>query len=175
MKSLCKLRKVQRREAPSREKLGRYIGTLNLLTYIIRCKVAILLQIIENFSHPKYEANKVYYDIALLKLERQIKFTDYRRPACLYRKQVLPAKMVATGWGKTGNGTFSKDLLKVNLTEVPIDECKKYYNSVESPSLPDGLNPKHMFCAGGGNTGADTCEVIERGGRCLLLSLIYVV
>jgi len=112
------------------------------------------LQIIEKISHPKYEQDKKDYDIALLKLERKIKYTDYRRPACLYRKQELPAEMVATGWGKTENGTLSQDLLKVTLPEVPFVECNKYYKYSVS------LNPKYMFCAGGLNTGADTCQVI---------------
>jgi len=72
-------------------------------------------------------------------------------------KKAVPAEMVATGWGKTENVTLSKDLLIATLREVPIVECQKYYTS--SATLPYGLIPKFMFCAGGRNTGADTCQV----------------
>ena len=33
--------------------------------------------------HPKYEKNKVYYDVALITPHRRIEFTEYVRPICL--------------------------------------------------------------------------------------------
>jgi len=118
------------------------------------------LQIIEKVTHPNYDPSRKDNNIGLVKLENKIEFTDYRRPACLYTNQeVLPAEMVATGWGKTENGTLSKDLLKVTLVEVPIDECKKKYNSLRSPSLPYALNLTYKFCAGERKTRADPCKV----------------
>jgi len=78
--------------------------------------------------------------------------------------------MVAWGWGDTKNGTLSKDMRKVTLREMPFDECKNHYKSRIDASLSDGLNPTHMFCAGGRNA-ADTFQVGAIGLRTSLAAI----
>lgn len=61
---------------------------------------------IEKFiSHPnsrKVEKKRIN-DIALIKLEKDVTFTNLIQPACLYIKRVINETLTATGWGYTGH------------------------------------------------------------------------
>jgi hypothetical protein len=70
------------------------------------------------FRHPGYVPPAHYNDIAILQLDRNVKFDGYVRPACLHVEQDIPAKEPeAVGWGLTGwseyspNDSRSSDLL----------------------------------------------------------------
>lgn len=53
--------------------------------------------------HPEYRYPQKYNDIALLKSDKRIQFSEVVRPACLYTKSHINQKTVsATGWGQTG-------------------------------------------------------------------------
>ena len=56
-------------------------------------------------QHPKYRtAAKAYYDIALIELDRTVKFSQTIQPACLYTKSDIPEfGLEVTGWGRTSN------------------------------------------------------------------------
>ena len=59
-------------------------------------------------QHPQYCTGTVYHDIALIELDRTVKFSQTIQPACLYTKSYIPeCGLEVTGWGKTSNnGTF---------------------------------------------------------------------
>lgn len=65
------------------------------------------VNIVKIFVHPKYKSPKKYYDIALMELEKDVKFTSNVQPACLWREfdtSSLGNKANVTGWGITKTG-----------------------------------------------------------------------
>uniref|UniRef100_A0A2S2RAS0 Serine protease snake n=1 Tax=Sipha flava TaxID=143950 RepID=A0A2S2RAS0_9HEMI len=134
------------------------LGELNYLTYndgTIHQDYRILQRII----HPSYQPSRAKYnDIALFRLEKKVKFTEYVRPICINTNHFLKtSSIIATGWGQTANGeAFSPDLLKVILNTVPAKICNKTYPKSITSKLPNGIDDDSMICAGS-NEGKDTC------------------
>lgn len=64
--------------------------------------------IIEKFiKHPEYKRPSKYNDIALIKLIKNIEFTQFIRPACLNTKPTLHEhSAIAIGFGKTAEGWY---------------------------------------------------------------------
>ena len=55
-------------------------------------------------SHPNYSIATAYDDIAIIELDRKVKFSDNVQPACLYNKDNVPSSgLKITGWGVTTN------------------------------------------------------------------------
>ena len=51
--------------------------------------------------HPDYVNNVFLNDIAVIRLERAVRFSDYIRPVCLPKAAVLTGTVcVVTGWGQ---------------------------------------------------------------------------
>jgi hypothetical protein len=54
--------------------------------------------------HPQYSSPRVYHDIALIELDRTVKFSEIIHPACLNTKSDIPEfGLEVTGWGLTSN------------------------------------------------------------------------
>lgn len=59
----------------------------------------------EVIQHPQYKPPAKYNDVALLKLDRQVEFNEFIRPACLHQTDNFQInKTVATGWGRIDYG-----------------------------------------------------------------------
>ena len=62
----------------------------------------------EVIVHESYdEPNRFSHDIALMKLERPVEFSDYIRPVCLNteaNETAIYTNCYATGWGRTAEG-----------------------------------------------------------------------
>jgi V8-like Glu-specific endopeptidase len=86
---------------------------------------------IEKFiNHEQYEKKEVYHDIALIKLKKNVEFTQNVRPACLSLSEIdAGTKLTVTGFGKTENKTLSAKLLKVDLTVITEESCKGEYGT----------------------------------------------
>ena len=55
-------------------------------------------------QHPQYCTGTVYHDIALIELDRTVKFSQTVQLACLNTKSDIPEfGLEVTGWGKTSN------------------------------------------------------------------------
>jgi secreted trypsin-like serine protease len=55
-------------------------------------------------QHPEYSTATVYHDIALIELDRTVKFSENIQPACLNTKSDIPEfGLQVTGWGATSN------------------------------------------------------------------------
>lgn len=109
--------------------------------------------------HPDYRYPLKYNDIALLRLNRTVRFTKYIRPACLFTKESKTQGVaVATGWGKTDYlaANTNNILLKVALNVFNNDFCQRAYK--RSNHLPEGIKST-MLCAGELKGGRDTCQV----------------
>ncbi|XP_055679891.1 CLIP domain-containing serine protease B15-like [Lutzomyia longipalpis] len=74
--------------------------------------------------HPQYNTSNLANDIALLRLSREIIYTDHIQPICLWAsnattnlRDIENRMATAVGWGSTENDTLS-DVLR--YTEIPI-------------------------------------------------------
>ena len=57
-------------------------------------------------QHPQYCTETVYHDIALIELDRKVKFSEIIQPACLNTKSDIPEfGLEVTGWGKTSDSS----------------------------------------------------------------------
>lgn len=116
-------------------------------------------EIVERVVHPNYNSTYVYNDIALFRLGEEVKFSAYVRPICLNTVQTFRFKTAtAIGWGRTStNGPISPDLLKVDLSPIPINQCKYSYPQSSNRRINLGIMEESMICAGDIRNGRDTC------------------
>ncbi|XP_037049377.1 serine protease snake-like [Bradysia coprophila] len=114
-------------------------------------------QIESVIAHPNYRHSSNYYDIALLRLNRQVTFTRFVRPACIWQSySINSTKAVATGWGQVEfAGDRSDDLRKVSLNIIDYTDCRQLYET--SKKLRRGI-VKSQLCAGHLQGGKDTCH-----------------
>ena len=79
------------------------------------------------FVHPNYNYYTYDYDIALIKLSKQVTFTDYVRPACLAESTNETAaytRCLVSGWGDTEIGTY---IIKLSLTYQFVQKQTNMY------------------------------------------------
>ncbi|KAI5747039.1 hypothetical protein M8J77_010447 [Diaphorina citri] len=115
-------------------------------------------KVVQVYPHPDYRSNVKYNDIALLRLDRTVEFSNSIRPACLYTSETTSMpRAIATGWGTVGFGDRSSDvLLKVGLNFIDSQKCASLYRSEQSSSLHKGIVDSQL-CAGELQGGYDTC------------------
>lgn len=119
--------------------------------------------------HPLYNPNSrnQVNDIALLRLERSIAYTDFVRPICLPLSPNLRAAtfdgivMDVAGWGKTENMSVSDLKLKAAVMGHTIDECRAVY------MRQNIILEESQICAGG-QEGVDSCRG-DSGGPLITL------
>ncbi|KAF2898727.1 hypothetical protein ILUMI_07448 [Ignelater luminosus] len=112
-------------------------------------KVDVAVQI----PHPFYSKRTGNNDIGLIRLAKDISYSDYIRPICLPPEN-LPAPpynslLTVAGWGITENNTASDIKLKVDIPLLTNDICKEKLDS-----KPVTAN---QLCAGG-DYGKDSCK-----------------
>jgi secreted trypsin-like serine protease len=113
----------------------------------------------ETIVHESYNPDDInqYHDIALLRLRRNVKFSDYIKPVCLptstadMTKSYVGDRLFIAGWGLTENRTRSNIKLKVQVPVNDLSDCNSTYKAVYI-SLADG-----QLCAGG-ELGQDSCR-----------------
>ncbi|XP_029342707.1 serine protease Hayan isoform X2 [Acyrthosiphon pisum] len=114
----------------------------------------------ETIVHPDYIKTSKYNDIALLRLDNEVKLNNHIRPACLYNNDNIDysQKVTATGWGSIEYGERSSDhLLKVDLNLINNQQCGKLYEGEsKTRTLNRGIIDS-MLCAGDLAGGHDTC------------------
>ncbi|RZC34813.1 serine protease persephone-like [Asbolus verrucosus] len=78
--------------------------------------------------HREYNWKEKFNDIALVRLQKKVTFTDFIRPACLYTKNDDPQRLIVSGWGALSlGGEKSNVLQKATLTAVPLQDCNSTY------------------------------------------------
>ncbi|XP_031634649.1 serine protease Hayan-like, partial [Contarinia nasturtii] len=141
------------------------LGKASLLDESNDTITAVMHNIQDIFVHPDYNATTMWNDIALLQVIDKIIFNDLVSPACLHSNLGdLPSNvpLTVTGWGTTDwrrSTTPSKYLLKVNLTSMPLEECKSKLITgprVNDTSLRNGLF-NGQYCAYG-DAEKDACH-----------------
>ncbi|XP_051971788.1 coagulation factor IX-like isoform X2 [Xyrauchen texanus] len=108
--------------------------------------------------HPHYSTKKGLFnhDIALLKLQTPVQFSDYALPICLGSKDFTEKLLrsapnsLVSGWGRLRYGGIeSNTLQKVEVPYVDRTECKT--------SSTDKIT-HFMFCAGYNTVHKDSCQ-----------------
>nr|XP_006128516.1 coagulation factor XI [Pelodiscus sinensis] len=122
--------------------------------------------------HPQYVIAETGYDIALMKLDRSMNFTDLQWPVCLPSKEernTVYTNCWVTGWGYTKEQDDVQDTLqKVKIPVISTEECQTRYQQ-------HMINDK-MICAGYREGGKDACKG-DSGGplSCKHEEIWYVV
>lgn len=148
-------------------------GDIELYGYI-----GIRYGVEKRITHPEYIFSSTYYDIALLKLNQTVHFTQEIQPACLSYPDLSSRDLkglTATGWGLTQfAGASSDHLLKVNMEVFDLEACIKEFKV--SRRLANGIQEDSQLCAGGKGVVGDTCQG-DSGGplqKQLPLPLLHV-
>jgi hypothetical protein len=109
-------------------KLGGHLKNDNNESHAIEMRTRQL------FPHEMFSYVNFNHDIALIKLERDVNFTDYISPICLPTPRYLnfesEPNATVIGWGKLEAGGPSA--LALQLLELPIVDdanCKKWYRT----------------------------------------------
>lgn len=128
-----------------------YGGILNLSAITTETSFS---QIKEIIVHPNYKTSEGSHDIALIKLEAPLNFTDLQKAICLPSKddtKPVYTDCWITGWGFTEEkGKIQNTLQKANIPLISNEECQKSYR--------DYKITKQMICAGYKEGGKDACK-----------------
>ncbi|KAL3276626.1 hypothetical protein HHI36_011998 [Cryptolaemus montrouzieri] len=129
-----------------------------------------MVGVAKKFVHPKFAIATLDYDIAVLKLERALTFTETIQPINLPKEgQTIISLLVypiVTGWGRR-NGSNSKLSSHLIAVEVPL-VTKKMCQQLDGYK---NINDR-MICAGYVEGGKDSC--IGDGGGPLVLGGIQI-
>ena len=123
--------------------------------------------------HPDYSPNNdnegyyAYNDIALIRLVRNIHFTDFIRPICLPVRPYQRSKtydgvaLQISGWGVTEKGYTSPVKKKLTISGTEFERCRIIYLSQDMSLSPP------QICAGGGpcedaGKGDSGCPLMEK-------------
>uniref|UniRef100_A0A8D8VB12 Phenoloxidase-activating factor 2 n=2 Tax=Cacopsylla melanoneura TaxID=428564 RepID=A0A8D8VB12_9HEMI len=96
--------------------------------------------------HKSFDMRTLYNDVAILTMDKPVKYTDTIRAICLPRGRAGYEGKIATviGWGSLReSGPQPAVLQKVNIPVWTNSECKARYG----PAAPGGI-VDHMICAG---------------------------
>ncbi|XP_069363877.1 venom protease-like isoform X2 [Maniola hyperantus] len=127
-----------------------------------------LHNIVRRIPYPTYHVGSLNYDIALVELERRVRFSEFIRPACLPvpRREVEGDRIIA-GWGETGSRARAELLLTAQL----LEDNSLCSNKFEGKSFT--WNGEAMICAVGTKATtkphhADSCKG-DSGGPLMAL------
>lgn len=107
----------------------------------------------EQIAHENYQplSQDQRYDIALLRLSYDVRFTTYIKPICLPTNSTINGRLFVAGWGRTENRVSSNVKLKLSLPLTDNIECAQTYSNA-GVQLGQG-----QICAGG-QRGKDSCR-----------------
>jgi trypsin len=113
-----------------------------------------IYDVVEKFQHPNYDRKTNKNDIAILKLNETVNFTELVFPICLPNKQ-YEINATATGFGRTsGVDAPSETLLKVGLHHFPYRKCLDLFGRRTEKVFRD-----IMICYGDEVSKKDACRV----------------
>ncbi|XP_035704979.1 uncharacterized protein LOC110847008 isoform X2 [Folsomia candida] len=123
-----------------------------------------VVKITHIFLHPGYQNVGFVNDVSLLRLEKEVNFTDYVRPVCLPSREnkIRDGRMcTVVGWGQLQEvgRIFPDTLQEVQLPLISTSECRKRTLFLPLYKLTDA-----MFCAGFDRGGRDACLGDSGGG-----------
>lgn len=115
--------------------------------------------IIGIFKEPRYDAETLAHDIALLRLGSKAEYDNYVRPACLYREDNLVGQFgTVIGYGLTEQNVLAMVLRKAVLPVINYLQCLESDREFFGQVLAD-----EVLCAGYTN-GTTACNGDSGGG-----------
>ncbi|XP_072938238.1 serine protease snk-like isoform X1 [Epargyreus clarus] len=134
------------------------LGNKNLLEVNRDYYLDVTIQ--EIIVHPAYKSPLKYFDIALMKLAKDVVFDLYMMPACLWRDATVEpgTEVDATGWGYTSEAVknMSAELQVVKIKIIDSIQCDEIIKTGRSRNFK-GVR-SHQICAGVLEGGVDTCQ-----------------
>ncbi|TMW52269.1 hypothetical protein DOY81_002672 [Sarcophaga bullata] len=111
----------------------------------------------EVIIHPSYNQSLNYHDIALLKLQSPVEFTQFVRPILLWASDSIPYERVFTmGYGSTSFAKAPTNILtELSLSIIPLDQCKEVLHSDDK--TPYGILDTQI-CGLDLEKNRDTCQ-----------------
>lgn len=115
-------------------------------------------------AHPQYNNRNGKNDVAVLWLERNVKFRETISPICLPTATAIRQKNYTSftpfvvGWGKTMEGGVSSNVLQE--LQIPIfgnHVCESSYKNIKRLVSKDQFDDS-VLCAGVLSGGKDTCQ-----------------
>ncbi|KAF2905775.1 hypothetical protein ILUMI_00397 [Ignelater luminosus] len=127
-------------------------------------------------THPEYVCRKVKNDLAILKLDSDLQWSEFARPACLPASSGANgytnfANVLATvaGWGWTNEdsqkGSRANVLQKAKVNILETEKCREWYKSQGKK----GKIQETQMCAGYETGGVDSCWA-DSGGPLMVAS-----
>ncbi|CAH0698610.1 unnamed protein product [Spodoptera exigua] len=112
------------------------------------------------FSHPDYDTNFKYHDIALIKTE-SIKFNQHVLPACLHSdpETLDTSEAGILVWNSTDEVLDQGKLQVFPLDEFDEVQCSFFYPP--HPELPSGFDASSQICYGDVRTPQDSCQKLQ--------------
>ncbi|KAJ3654561.1 hypothetical protein Zmor_013740 [Zophobas morio] len=106
--------------------------------------------------HPDYNDDSAdrHNDLALIKLKREIQFSDFIKPICLPSRAERPRtgdRLVVAGWGRTEFASSSPVKLKLWVPVAETSQCSTKFRSA-------GVNLGNKQLCAGGELGRDSCN-----------------
>ncbi|XP_045461314.1 CLIP domain-containing serine protease 2-like isoform X1 [Harmonia axyridis] len=126
----------------------------------------------EEIINEKYDPKdkNLKHDIALLRLETKVSYTDYVRPICLptlleERKKTYNGMILTVaGWGQTENRSSSSVKLKVSIPVMKHSDCKALFSEARK------VISDEQICAGGEEENKISCRG-DSGGPLMSISV----
>lgn len=104
--------------------------------------------------HPYFSSSNGNNDIGILRLEKDVAYTDFIRPICLPAVDVPPppigTSMTVSGWGATEQGNQADIKSKIEIPLISNSDCEKTISKYTR------ITPNQV-CAGGVE-GKDACK-----------------
>ena len=123
----------------------------------------------QKIIHPAYDESSYSNDIAVLKLDQEIQFSEYVYPICLPVEEILRNSNFVrsfpfvAGWGSLSTrGPSSETLMEVQVPVVTNEACKRDYSAFSNAIIDDSV-----LCAGYARGGKDACQG-DSGGPLML-------
>ncbi|XP_065213166.1 uncharacterized protein LOC135840503 isoform X2 [Planococcus citri] len=135
------------------------------------------------FVHPEFYAGTLFNDIAILRLDKAVDFTQYPHisPACLPEPgyDFSGQRCWTTGWGKDAFGEFGKYQNILKEVDVPVISYSQCQSQLQQTRLGYDFKLHPGFVCAGGEEGKDACKgdgggpmVCEKGGIWNLVGVV---